>query len=130
MKGTVSISRNSNDLVRIELHDRASGLRFAELELTLSAFAQAITGLSRVEGELTVRGLEHVGKKLEVERRQILCPLKSLNKQALSDWLMANASEDGWHIDRYLGSQGSIRETDEGTLLSYTVRRYLEPTDA
>lgn len=125
MKAKVTISRSSDDKVRICFTDAASGIEFAEVAMELEAYAQAITGLAYVEGDLEVRGLEWVGKRRITERREVVCPLKTYDIKKLSEWLRDNAQEDGWLVSSYLGSQSSIQHTGEGTLLRYSVTKYV-----
>jgi hypothetical protein len=125
MEGKITISRDSNDRIGIQIHDEASGIRFVEFKMSLEAFAQAITGLARVSGELQLRGLENVGKRLEIQRREAMCPDLGFDKQRYLTWLAENAAEPGWEIDYYLGSQGSIARNGDAVTLNYTVRRYL-----
>ena len=125
MKAKVTISRSSDDKVRICLTDAASGIEFAEVAMELEAYAQAITGLSYVEGDLEVRGLEWVGKRRITEKREVVCPLKSYDRNELSKWLRDNAQEDGWLVSSYLGSQNAIHQTPQGTLLRYSVTKYV-----
>lgn len=127
MKGKVTISRDSNDRVRIRFRDEASGIEFAEASLSVEAFGYAVTGLSEQEADLNVKGLQCVGKLRVFERREIDCPLDTYNKDVLSAWLKENAKEDGWILDAYLGSQNSISRRDGITVLRYGVIKYVEP---
>jgi hypothetical protein len=127
MKAKVTISRASDDRVRIRIRDEASGIEFAEVSLTVEAYGYAITGLSEQEAELSVRGLEWVGKKRVTESRQKVCPLDTCDKDKLSKWLQENAQEEGWILSTYLGSQSSTsRASCGGTLLRYSVTKYVE----
>ena len=131
MKAKVTISRSSDDIVRIRIRDVASGVEFAEIGLTVEAYGYAITGLSEQEGELEVRGLERVGKKRITEPRTIACPINSYDKNLLGAWLKENAQEDGWIVSTYLGSQSSVSHEEGKTILRYSVTKYVDwPTDA
>lgn len=127
MKAKVTISRASDHLVRISIRDESSGIYFAEAALTVEAFGYAITGLAEQEAELTVRGLQWVGKQRITENRTIECPLDTYKREELARWLEANAQEDGWMIDSYLGSQGSVTRRDDVTILKYSVTKYIVP---
>lgn len=89
-------------------------------------FAQALTGLSELDATATVRRLDVVGMKKVIEPRTIECPLKGYDRKELTSWLEENAKEDGWIIDTYLGSQGSVRYTDAGCVLNYRVFKYID----
>ena len=129
MEGRITISRNSSDRVVIQLYDEGARVRFAEFDMSRECYAQAITGLARVEGELTVRDLEKVGKQLFAERRSIAAPNLGHDNARYMEWLLANAAEEGWEIDPYLGSQNSINHSGDGTVtLNYIARKYEEPT--
>lgn len=125
MDGRITISRNSHDRVVVQLFDEAAAVRFAEFDMSLECFAQAVTGLARVEGILTVRDLHKVGKKCTVERRSVSAPHLGYQKEPYRQWLLANATEEGWEIDTYLGSQNSINHGEDGFVtLNYIVRKY------
>jgi len=126
MKAKVTISRASDDRVRIRIRDEVSGIDFAEVSLTVEAYGYAVTGLSEQPGELEVRGLQWIGKKRITEPRQIVCPLDTYNRDALEAWLQENGKEDGWLVSTYLGSQRSVSRVPEGTLLNYSVTRYVD----
>ena len=125
MIGALTISRDSRNTVRITIMDRASGTRFVELHMTPNDFAMALTGLSHVDGDLAVRGLDTVGKELVIEKRAIDCPLDTFDKKELTDWLVQNAQEDGWIVDTYLDSQNSVGRHNGRTILNYSVRKYI-----
>lgn len=67
LKGTLIISRmkgrSDNPRVEIRIKDETSLVTFAEVSLTLEQFAEAVTGLSTPDVDLTTRGLSYVGRK-------------------------------------------------------------------
>ena len=126
MKASVSISRSSDNNVRIRIRDEASRVEFAVITLTVEAFGYAVTGLSEQLGDLEVRGLEFIGRKKVIEKRQIVCPIGTYKKEELSAWLRENAKEDGWIINDYLWSQDSVSRGSGGTLLRYNVIKYVD----
>lgn len=130
MKGKLTTSRPSygdnREKINIVVRDQASRLKFLSIEIDYADFAKCITGLSEVDCELEVSGLENVGKKRITEQRSVICPIKSYEKRVLRDWLINNKQEDGYILDPYLGSQSSILMCDEGTLLNYRVIKYVE----
>lgn len=119
------ISRRSSDKIVISITDEASRSEFVEVELSPHDFAMAVTGLSFVKATGSVRGLENVGKKKVIEKRSVVCPLNSYDRKNLSAWLEQNCSEQGWLLDTYLGSQGSIENVDGGRKLNYSVYKYV-----
>lgn len=125
MKCKVTISRDNHDTVRISIVDDASGIEFVEAHMDCATFGMCITGMSYQEAKLEVRGLEWVGKKRVTENRSIVCPLETYKTDELSAWLKENAKEDGWLVSTYLGTRGSVQRTEAGTLLRYTVTKYV-----
>ena len=129
MKASVSISKTNGDVVRIRLRDKASGIEFAVAEMSVEAFGHAITGLAEQPADIEVRGLQWVGMNRHSERRSIEYTGQRSDRKLMSEWLAENAKEDGWIVDTYLGSQGSVVHLDGKTILNYRVTRY-EAQDA
>lgn len=123
---SLSIGRRSDGLIIFSAKDDASLSEFFVAEMTPNNFAMMITGLSFVETPCEVRGLDIVGKTKIRESRTVVCPLKSYDRKALEQWLIDNCQEDGWLLDKYLGSQTSTFSTEGGTGLNYAVYRYQE----
>lgn len=125
-KGSVTISRNSNDEVNLRIHDGASGIEFVDIQLTLENYAMLITGLSRVEATGEVRGLDKVGKTRVIEKRSVVCPIGGYDKKVFQQWMIDNCQEEGWELDSYLGSQSSMALNDKGErVLNYSVTKYV-----
>lgn len=113
----VSINRNSNDEVSIELTDRDSGTRFFRGVLTLEAFARAITAQSELRFTSTdVRGLERLGTLEEVKTELVTIP-KGFEPYHCDDFAKAHAEwvkpyeVDGWTADidaRWNGHRGGL----------------------
>lgn len=122
----VSIGRNSRDEVHIRIEDRASSVEFVDVSMSYEEFAKALTGLSMVDATAEVRSLEVVGKTRIHETRKTLCPLDTYNKADLVDWLNKNCQEEGWTLQTYLGSQTSVKRTEAGTELNYSVIKYVD----
>jgi hypothetical protein len=126
MKANVTISRDSSDRVNIRIKDSATRIQFVELSLSVEDYGYLISGLSEIECEMKVRGLANVGKRMVTEPRATVCPVKSYSRDVLQQWLLDYAQEDGWTLDTYLGSQGSITHKDDGVLLRYRVYKYVQ----
>ena len=126
MKASVTISRASDDVVRIRIREENSRIEFAVVSMTAEQFAYAITGLAECEAGLEVVGLEHVGKVRITEPRVIECPLDTYEKEQLQQWLRENAQEEGWLLSAYLGSKSSVSRRDGKTLLRYSVTKYVD----
>ncbi len=125
MKGKITISRSSDETIRFQIEDAASHITFFSGSMTPEAFGSAITGLSHQEIEFNVRGTQHIGKKRVTERRSVLCPLKTYDRDLLRQWLNENMEEEGWMIDDYLGSQNSIVREGGEVRLNYRVIKYV-----
>lgn len=122
----ITISRNSNDKINITLFDESSRIQFFDGDMLPEDFTKVITGLGYQPIETEVRGLEHVGKKKVVEKRQIPTPFKSWDSQRASQWLKDNYKEDGWMTDPYLGSQNSVSYKNDGTIaINFSVYKYV-----
>lgn len=119
----VTITRDSNDVFRIRLYDDAACNEFVTVSMTPRDFAMALTGMTRMPAVADVHRLDTVGKRRVVERRSVLCPLKSHDRASREAWLREHCQEDGWELDANLSSQGSI--ASNGTL-HYSVRKYVE----
>lgn len=124
----ISIGRRSDDVITIELTDPLSRIQFVDAEMTLEAFASAITGLSYVEMNAELRGLEHVGKVRVTEARKVYCPLKTYDRRTLEKWLEDNMQEEGWMLNSHLGSRDSMSYAkNAGKNLHYFVYRFVDP---
>jgi hypothetical protein len=126
MKGEITISRDSRNVIRISIVDELSRERFVTFSMTPTDFCMALTGLAYVEGDLSVSGLDCVGKKKITESRSIDCPIASYDAKTLEAWLIENAQEPGWILYAALRSQGSVIRLGDKTTLNYSVYRYEE----
>lgn len=123
--GVVSMSRCSRGFMNIRVRDSESRGEFLSVRMTMEDFANAITGLAELDIKGEVRGLENVGKTRISESRQALYPGTEYDKKVLSEWLKAEKQEEGWIISTYLGSQSSTKHTPDGTLVNYSVTKYV-----
>lgn len=125
--GAITITRCSDETVRISIRDNLSRIVFVEARLSLPAYAEAITGLANVPCELQVQGMAHVGKVKVIEPRTAFCPGTHMSDAQLSDWLKEGCKEEGWIVDTYLGSRGAVTPKDNGYALRYNVVKYVTP---
>lgn len=128
MKGTITITRDSEDRIRLRIQDEASCIEFIEALITPATFTRVLTGVGFQEIEFETRGLQFVGKKRVVEMRTAVCPLQSYSREELSEWLKKNAQEDGWTLNAALDTQRSISWENGKTILHYSVVKYVEGT--
>lgn len=128
----ITISRpttnfRENNFLRIEIRETISGLRFLEAEATLEDFMSALTGHCSQPLKVELRDTEPLGKRRISEPRKKVCPMKGHRDPAVfSDWLRDHAQEDGWELDTYLGRKGAVETTNEGTVLRYSVHKYVD----
>lgn len=129
MEGKISITRPSfhdeREVIAIEIYDNASRTTFCRVQVGMADFAAALTGQSQMPADIEVRGLSNVGLVKLTESRCITLPGRLHDRKALQQWLTDNCQEEGWIIDNYLGSQGSIRWSDEGAVLNYSVHKFV-----
>ena len=130
IKACLSIGRDSSDLIRIRIRDQYSRKEFVDLGISAEGFGLAVTGLSELECDAVVSGLGVVGMNKIQERRSVVCPISTYDKNVLVDWLKNNCQEDGWELMAYLGSQSSVAHCPDGVVLNYSVVRYeMQPNE-
>lgn len=124
----LTISRGSDDIVRIRISDKYSGVQIIETGMTPHDFAMAVTGLARVEAQATVytEEIQHIGKQYVREERHAEAPRLPHDHDAIGKWLLDNCQEPGWSVDPYVNSQGSIRHDGDKTFLRYHVYKYVD----
>lgn len=131
--GKVTIHRihGGRECIEIEFTDAQSGVKFANAELSLEKFADALTGRGMVECTIDVRGLEKVGKVMHV--KSIKFPLLDLapdtDKKAAACEEAARICPEGWTPDNYFGSQDSFWQDDGILWAKCTIRCWLLPDE-
>lgn len=125
----VTISKligGDNNKIRIEIEDELSGATFVSVDLSLEAFAQAITGLSIVSGEMKVRNLDLIGKRREMKKE--IVPTDNYNPSYEDVLELAKPFEvDGWKANMYKGAKITTTTDKKGnTLLSISFVRWVE----
>ena len=88
--GAVTITRVSypdGQRISIRIEDRLSRRCFVEVQMSLEAFANAVTGFSYQPSELQIQDLDLVGKKLEI--KHVIVPQAGFDasKEAILDAL-------------------------------------------
>jgi hypothetical protein len=134
LKGKLTIARThggDGDSIHISIVDEDAAVEFVEAELTLGQFALAITGLGRVECEVEVRGLDKVGKRLELDAIEFPLQMAAgyANSTTRREHATARAKKlchDGWIPDCSFSSQGSFFQRDCETWARCNVRRWVE----
>ena len=134
LKGKITISRRSGGAggssVGLAIYDPLSGIQFVDMEFSMEAWGNAVTGLGNTEGEMEVRGLQYVGLKriwqdFIVEVPDHLLPAYS-HKEELVEYARSLVRE-GWMLDPYLGSQKSFFQKEGKTHARMHIFKFVEP---
>lgn len=128
---------SSGGHVSLEICDVISGVTIMSISMDYATFGKLIGSNGYVSADAEIRGLECIGKKYVSEPRSVVCPVKFDGlkyeevKTAQEKWLLDNCQEEGWKINAYLRSQGSIvRDYKTGTsTFNYTVFKYVDISD-
>lgn len=100
--GRITISRYMNsDQIAVELTDDLSRVRFVTAQMSLEAFARALTGQGEVPCGLEIRGLQFVGMKAENKTEIVSCERPYGDKKKLKAAVAAlrKFEVDGWRAD-------------------------------
>lgn len=130
INGEMQITRSNHNKIHIEVQCSDSLAHFLAIELTTDQFAMLVTGCHQSDIKMEVRGLDKVGKVRVRETRQVVCPIKSYDRDLLEQWIVDNCKEDGWLISPGLRSQKSIKSVDNGTLLNYSVCKWIDKEES
>lgn len=136
LKGEMTFSRvmcnMEDDYMEITLSDSISGIEFVSVRLSMEQYGKLISGQSYQKVDYELRGAGNIGKVKESEPAQIALPhdLYHYNKKPVQDWLEANCQREGWYMDTYLGSQGSVVRSGNTDYANIRYYRYVEPQDA
>ncbi len=112
-------------LIRVE--DRDSQISFLDIEIGLEDFAECLTGLSGVECEGIIRGLENVGKTKEREKFEFELPEHNYSNQkenAVKEG--KRLTPEGWTLEECFSSQSSFCQKDGKTWARTDIFRYVE----
>lgn len=100
-------------------------------------FMRVLTGLSYQDfRKADVYGLQNIGKLRESKQVQLVYKSdgdkypKYANKETLVEYLKEFGGEEGWILDPYLGSQGSVVRQEDQTILNYRLYRYLDASSS
>jgi len=124
LAGELSINKvytnQGDDYVQICVTDVNSRVEFLDVKIDMTTFAEKLCGVSNKTVELEFRNLTEVGKRYESKAFSFSVVMSefSYNRDKIRDHIKANSRQlladqgldqkDGWKIDTYLGSQGSI----------------------
>jgi len=132
MKGNITILVDGNG-ARIEVEDESSGIRFLKINLSAEQFMACLGRLYMVKCDLELRGLDQIGKTLEVGNHEFKVPaeiyeLKWDDRQRFNQEMEELAQDglmDGWIPDNYFESQGSFFKKDGEQWARVTIRRWV-----
>jgi len=104
LPGKISIQRRSGSdghSFSVVIHDARSGVQFLDASVSLEDFAMALTGVAERSCDLSLRGLDVLGKLREIKHEIIEIPEK-FRRTRLSDdagavdEIVAPFEVDGW----------------------------------
>lgn len=150
LKANLSISRpyggrsDENPYINVTIRDANSRIDFVSLQVPLASFAEALTGLSEVEADMVVRGLNNVGKVREHQHLPLVLTKAYLKEKRVEpygrelekflstdpDGLISAHETDGWKVDVYLRSQTSVTPDGKGDTairVNLSRHRYVDP---
>lgn len=119
----------NNDHVTLEVRDNASCVTFLRAKFTPEQFCRMLSRESRVEGNVTVHGLDIIGLKHECKKHEFALPegLSRYNRDA--DLIHSEAiktTPEGWIPDNYYGSQDSFFTRGNKDYARVTIRRWVK----
>lgn len=133
-KRLLEYSENDDGSLEMTFRDDSSAITFMTVKFDLKNVHEMLHGISSVECDIELNGIENVGKKLEIDKFSFEIPeeLKYDNDRRKKLYEMAlekfpdHLKEEGWEIKPYLGSQSSFTRNKEGkSLVNFTIKRYV-----
>ena len=137
MNLTISrIHGGDKNIIRISIQDDNSRAHFVEMDLSLSDFAECVTGLAHMKGIGTVRGLDKIGKIMEHDTITVKIPgdlgygekrTEAAQTEIANTLIQTKRSEDGWILCDTLNSQNSFTYDFEKkeTVVRANIRRWV-----
>lgn len=122
--GRISILTNE-DKVEIMLHDSDASVTFATVEMTPQQFCQALSRLMHTKCKIEVRGLDLVGKKMEVDN--LIFPIDGgyRDREAALAAVFKHCPK-GWEPDLSFNSQDSFPLKDGQQYAKTAIRRWVD----
>jgi hypothetical protein len=130
IQGNLTISRVhstvEDDYIEVRLRDDDAATEFVVAKVSLADFASALTGCSHVGCELDVRGLERVGKKMELDTLEFQMPNDGYsNRKETACAAVKSFCPIDWTPDMGFNSQGSFFTRDGKLWARTTIRRWV-----
>lgn len=127
IKARLGLSRagmGAGSYMLMQIEDDTSGVRFAELEIPMEAFAYLVTGMHGIEADCELRGLDNVGRIHESKTELVpvtsdLEQWEARNDSAVINEALAPFEVDGWegyspdlfnHHNRVHKDKGTLRK--------------------
>ena|ERR1700741_363139 len=124
-EGKISIFIGQDSTV-IEIIDASSSMTFVTVTLTPEQLSMALSRLSHTPCKIETRGLEKIGKTLEVSNLQFEITDTNYNTRRQSAYKTAlDLCTDGWIPDNYFESQSSFFTKEGNNYAQCTVRRWV-----
>lgn len=119
-----------DDGASLYVEDRDAGVRFLSIDLTPEATLQMLSRLSNTYCDAEVRGLDHVGKVMEVSKHEFKMPKATWGerKEVAVKEAVATCPK-GWTSLGYFGSQDSFFQRDGEEWARVTIRRWVDKED-
>ena len=122
----------NSDVLYLKIEDKASGIEFVDLEFDAEQLANLMNqSIAYMEGK--VRGLSVVGKRYVSKTIQVRIPDKigAYNKEEIANYLLEyerafEKSNEGWKLDKYIGSQSSISHEEDGNFANLKMFQYVD----
>ena len=132
LEGRISIFVDE-DGARIEITDHSSMTRFVKATLTSGQFMACLGRQGHVNCDLSVVGLDKVGKTVENSKLEFKIPAELYEIRykepdyftEVAQLVAQNQLTDGWIADSYFGSQGSFFQKDGEQWARVTIRRWV-----
>lgn len=132
LEGKITFLVNS-DSTTIEITDTLSSIRFAKITLTPEQLSMALSRLYNTPCTIDVRGLDKIGKKLEVRDDEFPIGRQGSeipNTQELLEYVQSLLS-DGWIVSDTFSSRGSFFDKEGMLFVRARLRRWVDvPQDA
>lgn len=128
IKAKVTFSRVTGgcaDYIRLAVNDDASKTEFLVIKMTPEQLGNILSGLAMIDVDAEVNCLDVVGLRKVSESRQLVVDGEIYNREKAALILQEKAQEDGWIIDPYLSSRGSIVTLNGKTIIHYSVYKYV-----
>lgn len=126
MNGKLSITRRMNGdgsgIINLTMIDENSGAKFLDAEIDLASFAEALTGLARVDVEYELENLEIVGRTRET-KRVFIAERKTGVRLSKAD------VAEGWQYWSGYGNHHNSKIKNDVSGYECTVVRYLDEPD-